>query len=79
MEHSVGRPFKVNGVDYVAVVDSWSEFPCRLCVLHDICAAKRDRPPGFGECLCYRRSDGYSVHFEQFGVDFDPAHPYAAP
>jgi len=70
MERPVGDKFKINGCVYVVVEDS-PEIQGDLCVG---CAFKRPecgRIVGIrGRCVDRARSDGKSVHFEHFGVDF---------
>ena len=70
MEHSVGKPFRVNGVAYVAVADVEDGWACLACAIYRCCEKSCGRIPGFGECIGFNRSDGVNVHFEQFGVDF---------
>ena len=72
MEYAVGEKIKVNGCVYVVVedlTDRWDD-SCARCVLRGSPCARYLKV--FGECDCTVRSDRKSVHFEQFGVDFDP-------
>ena len=70
MEHPVGKPFKVNGVFYVAVANAEDGWLCRCCVLRSNCPPFGGRRLGFGECAWWLRDDKCNVHFRQFGVDF---------
>lgn len=72
MEYAIGEKFKVNGCVYVVVKDEsdyWKDC-CGRCVLYGKCRPSLFHV--FGECDGVLRSDGESVHFEHFGVDFDP-------
>ena len=70
MEHRVGEPFRVYGVAYVAVADTEDNWGCRGCVVYEYCRSVGGNSQVFGPCSASLRSDGCSVHFEQFGVDF---------
>lgn len=72
MEYAIGEKIKVNGCVYVVVqdmTDEWEDSCGRCAMRGKLCVWYRDV---FGECDCTLRSDGKSVHFEHFGVDFDP-------
>lgn len=64
MEQSIGKPFRVNGVAYIAVADDRDDWACLSCAIHDYCEVSCGRVLGFGECIGFNRSDGINVHFE---------------
>lgn len=70
MEHPIGKPFKVNGVFYIAVGDRDEGSRCDRCAANSFCGLSGDVGATFGSCAPYRRKDRKSVRFEQFGVDF---------
>lgn len=70
MEHTIGKPFKVFGVSYVAVEGSEDGRRCNKCAAGDFCGFSGNMRDTFGQCADYRRSDGKNVYFKQFGVDF---------
>lgn len=70
MEHPIGKPFKVNGVAYVAVKDRDGECTCTRCAAVAVCCIDEIKSRTFGECIAYYRSDRKNVHFNQFGVNF---------